>query len=235
MSLCLTMILGIVSAAYAEEAAKVPSFSKTTNSIFIEGDKPWEEQLLLKEKQEKQEIQEKCLNKQKSIEAEKKRQAKLKALEEKRKREEEQRKLEEQKRQEEKWQYFEEKDYAVDQSSSGEEKAAALIEYAKDHLGVKYTWGGESWSGGVDCSGFTKLCYAKFGVSLPHYSGAQESVGTPVKSLLDARQGDIICYPGHVALYIGNGQIIHASNYNTGVIIGNANYRGYTTIRRIFN
>lgn len=76
--------------------------------------------------------------------------------------------------------------------------------------------------------------YANFGVSLPHSSSADRSVGATVGSLAEAQPGDLICYSGHVALYIGGGQIVHASTSKTGIIVSNANYRKILAIRRIF-
>lgn len=76
--------------------------------------------------------------------------------------------------------------------------------------------------------------YAHFGVSLPHSSGAQRSVGYDVGGLANAQPGDLVCYSGHVGLYIGNGQIVHASSAKTGIKVSNANYRQVLSVRRIF-
>ena len=104
----------------------------------------------------------------------------------------------------------------------------SLINYAKQFLGVPYVWGGESLTNGVDCSGFTMLVYGQYGYSLPHYSGYQANCGTRV-SLDQIRPGDMIFYARngvvyHVAIYIGNGQIIHAANESLGVCISSLNY-----------
>jgi cell wall-associated NlpC family hydrolase len=109
---------------------------------------------------------------------------------------------------------------------------ADVIAYAKLFLGNPYVYGGTSLTNGTDCSGFTMSVYAHFGVYLPHASSAQRYVGTAV-SYSEAQPGDIICYSGHVALYIGGGKIIHASTERTGIIIGSATYKPMLTIRRI--
>ena len=119
-------------------------------------------------------------------------------------------------------------------SGSGSELGQAVADFACQFVGNPYVWGGTSLTNGTDCSGFVMSVYANFGVSLPHSSAADRHVGYAVDGLENAQPGDLICYSGHVALYIGNGQIVHASTSKTGIIISNASYRSILSIRRIF-
>lgn len=116
----------------------------------------------------------------------------------------------------------------------GSEMGKAVAEYALQFVGNPYVYGGSSLTNGADCSGFVMSVYANFGVSLPHSSASDRSQGYAVDGLENAQPGDLICYSGHVALYIGNGQIVHASNKRTGIIVSQANYRKILAIRRIF-
>lgn len=110
---------------------------------------------------------------------------------------------------------------------------ASVVAYAQQFVGNPYVWGGTSLTNGADCSGFVMSVYAKFGVSLPHSSGALAGVGKGV-SYADAMPGDIICYPGHVAIYMGGGAIVHASNERDGIkISGNAAYKTIVAVRRV--
>ena len=104
--------------------------------------------------------------------------------------------------------------------------------YACNFVGNPYKFGGTSLTNGTDCSGFTQAVYAHFGISLPLDSYSQRSCGTEV-SYANAQPGDIICYAGHVALYLGNGQIVHASTERTGITYGYATYRTILSVRRV--
>lgn len=114
------------------------------------------------------------------------------------------------------------------------EMGKAVAEYALQFVGNPYVYGGTSLTNGADCSGFVMSVYANFGVSLPHSSSSDRSQGSAVDGLANAQPGDLICYSGHVALYIGNNQIVHASNKKTGIKVSNADYRKILAIRRIF-
>jgi cell wall-associated NlpC family hydrolase len=111
---------------------------------------------------------------------------------------------------------------------------SAVAQYALQFVGNPYVYGGTSLTNGADCSGFVMSVYNNFGVSLPHSSGADRSVGAAVDGLANAQPGDIVCYSGHVAIYIGNGQIVHASTAKTGIKVSNADYRTVLAVRRIF-
>ncbi|MBD8917593.1 MAG: hypothetical protein EGR90_04355 [Lachnospiraceae bacterium] len=121
--------------------------------------------------------------------------------------------------------------YAV---GEGSELGKSVAEYALQFVGNPYVYGGTSLTNGTDCSGFVMSVYANFGVSLPHSSKSDRSQGAAVDGLANAQPGDLVCYSGHVALYIGNGQIVHASNAKTGIIVSNADYKKVLAVRRIF-
>lgn len=106
---------------------------------------------------------------------------------------------------------------------------ASVVSYASQFVGNRYVWGGTSLEKGVDCSGFTMRILGKYGISLPHSSRAQPSYGTKI-SASEAKPGDLFFYGSgrsisHVAIYIGNGQIVHASNKRDGIKVSNAYYR----------
>ena len=119
------------------------------------------------------------------------------------------------------------------ESSSSSGSGSAVVDYATQFVGNPYVWGGTSLTNGADCSGFVQSVYANFGVSLPRTSYEQQNAGTEV-SYSDAQPGDLICYGGHVAIYMGNGQIVHASNSVDGIKISdNAAYRTIVSVRRL--
>lgn len=119
-------------------------------------------------------------------------------------------------------------------AGGGSASGNAVAQFALQFKGNPYVWGGTSLTNGADCSGFVMSVYKNFGVNLPHSSTADRNVGSAVGSLAEAQPGDIICYSGHVGLYIGGNQIVHASTSKTGIIVSNANYRNILAIRRIF-
>ena len=108
----------------------------------------------------------------------------------------------------------------------------AIVDYACQFIGNPYVWGGTSLTNGADCSGFIKSVYANFGISLPHSSVALQRAGSEV-SYENAQPGDIVCYAGHVAIYMGGGQIVHASSPSTGIKTGSATYRSIISVRRV--
>lgn len=110
----------------------------------------------------------------------------------------------------------------------------AVAEYAVQFIGNPYVWGGTSLTEGADCSGFVLKVYEKFGVELPHSSASDRQQGYAVDGLENAQPGDLICYSGHVALYIGDGQIVHAASEKSGIKVSKADYRQILAIRRIF-
>lgn len=113
---------------------------------------------------------------------------------------------------------------------------ASVVSYALQFVGNRYVWGGTSLENGVDCSGFTMRILGKYGISLPHSSKAQPSYGTKI-SASEAKPGDLFFYGSgrsisHVAIYIGNGQIVHASNKRDGIKVSNAYYRNPICVTR---
>jgi len=117
---------------------------------------------------------------------------------------------------------------------AGNGTGSSVAQYALQFLGNPYVYGGTSLTNGTDCSGFVMSVYANFGVALPRTSASQRNAGYDVGGIGNAQAGDIVCYSGHVGIYIGNGQIVHASTAKTGIIISDANYRKILAVRRIF-
>lgn len=119
-------------------------------------------------------------------------------------------------------------------SEGGSEMGRSVAEYALQFVGNPYKWGGTSLTNGADCSGFVMKVYENFGVSLPHSSSADRKQGYAVDGLENAQPGDLICYSGHVALYIGDGEIVHAASKKSGIKVSRADYKKILAIRRIF-
>lgn len=123
---------------------------------------------------------------------------------------------------------------SVSDAPSASSNGTAVANYACQFVGNPYVYGGSSLTNGTDCSGFVMSVYAHFGVSLPHSSSALRSVGYGV-STSEMQPGDIVCYSGHVAIYVGNNTIVHASNARDGIkYTSPANYRTILAVRRIF-
>ena len=120
--------------------------------------------------------------------------------------------------------------YASPSGSGG----SAVVGYASQFVGNPYVYGGSSLTNGTDCSGFVMSVYSAFGVGLPHSSSAMRSVGYGV-DVNSMQAGDIVCYSGHVAIYVGNNTIVHASTPESGIkYTSPAAYRSIITVRRIF-
>ena len=116
----------------------------------------------------------------------------------------------------------------------GSATGSDIAQYACQFVGNPYVPGGTSLTNGADCSGFTQSVYRVYGYSLPRNSSSQRSAGREV-SYEEAQPGDLICYAGHVAIYLGNGRIVHASSVKTGIKYGYATYKPILSVRRIVN
>ena len=126
--------------------------------------------------------------------------------------------------------------------TSNEELRRAIVDYALQYEGYRYVHGGRSLASGTDCSGFTCYIYADFGYSISRTPDGQYSKAGRAISYEEIQPGDIICYSSnggksctHVALYIGDGKIIHAANSRKGVIIGRADYDTILSIRNVID
>lgn len=108
----------------------------------------------------------------------------------------------------------------------------AVVDYACQFIGNPYVWGGTSLTNGADCSGFVQSVYKHFGITLPRTSGEMRSSGRGV-SYSEAIPGDIVCYDGHVGIYMGDGQIVNAINSRKGIGILPATYTNIITVRRL--
>lgn len=115
--------------------------------------------------------------------------------------------------------------------SGGSGSGGSIASYALQFVGNPYVSGGNSLTNGTDCSGFVHLVYAHFGISTPRQSGALAGGGRAVSDA-DKQPGDVVCYPGHVGIYIGNNQIVHASTPSSGIKVSNMYYRSNIGIRR---
>ena len=117
--------------------------------------------------------------------------------------------------------------------AAGSGLGSKIANYALQFVGNPYVYGGTSLTNGADCSGFVMSVYQNFGISLPRTSGEQGQCGWDVGGLGNAKAGDLVWYSGHIGIYIGNGQIVHASSPSTGIKVSNANYRTILSVRRI--
>lgn len=122
--------------------------------------------------------------------------------------------------------------YIIEISNVKAGTGQAIVDYACQFIGNPYVWGGTSLTNGADCSGFVQSVFKNFGINLPRTSGEMRSSGTAV-NYSDAMPGDIVCYDGHVGIYMGNGQIVNAINSRKGIGILSATYDDIITVRRL--
>ena len=125
-------------------------------------------------------------------------------------------------------------EFVITDDMTSYEKGVVVAEFALQFVGNPYVYGGTSLTNGADCSGFVLAVYKNFGVKLPHSANADRKEGYEVDGIANAQPGDLVCYSGHVGLYIGNGQIVHASTTKTGIKISDAGYKPVLAVRRIF-
>ena len=118
------------------------------------------------------------------------------------------------------------------EDADGSSLGKKVAKYACQYIGNPYVYGGTSLTKGADCSGFVYRVYKDFGYNLPRTSYEQRSAGESV-DYDDAEPGDLICYDGHIGIYIGGGKIVHASSAKTGIKVSNAGYRRILSVRRI--
>ena len=114
------------------------------------------------------------------------------------------------------------------------EKGQEVADFAVQFVGNPYVWGGVSLTDGCDCSGFVMSVYEQFGFNLTHSTEIDQTEGVAVENIESAEAGDIVCYQGHVAIYIGDGMIVHAAGEAKGIIISMACYDDIITVRRMF-
>jgi cell wall-associated NlpC family hydrolase len=121
---------------------------------------------------------------------------------------------------------------SVIENASGSDLGKKVAKYACQFIGNPYVAGGTSLTNGADCSGFVYRVFADFGYNLPRTSYEQRDIGSAV-SYDSAQPGDVVCYDGHVGIYIGGGYLVHASTAKTGIKVSNANYRSILSVRRV--
>lgn len=115
------------------------------------------------------------------------------------------------------------------QTGTGEQ----VVAYARQFLGNPYVYGGTSLTSGADCSGFVMSVYKQFGINLPRTSEAQGNAGIEVDGIENARPGDLVTYIGHIGIYMGQNQLIHASGPESGIKISNVDFMPVVSVRRV--
>lgn len=126
-------------------------------------------------------------------------------------------------------------DYAYISTGTEQEKnlGQKVVDYALQFVGNPYVYGGTSLTKGADCSGFVMNVYKNFGISLPRTSSLQGNSGKYVNGLQNAKPGDLIWYSGHIAIYMGDGKIVHAANERLGITVSSVYFKSILGIRRI--